>query len=841
MNDAIPICSIVDLFEQLKPEFVAPIVVWLCHESCSNTGGVFEAAGGWVGKYRWLRSNGKTFIPPESLTLENLRDNWDQVNDMKNASMPANIHEQMSLLHNSLSGGPPLTSEATDSADEQCVHRYGPDDVILYALSVGTSTRDPENLRFLYENHEQFSVIPTYAVIPSLVAMADSSMMEKAISPYKIEFNPSKILHGEQYLELFKPLPTCGVLKSRARVIDVLDKGSGALIIMDVETFDESGEKVSYNQGALFLVGAGKFGGKKMSDHPDTRPVVDPPKRNPDVTILEQTSADQAALYRLTGDKNPLHIDPSFAAMGGFDKPILHGLCSLGYSVRQIVSHYAGHDSSKVRVVKARFAGTVLPGQTLKTEMWREGNRIHFQSTCNETGKPVISGAYVDIIGDVVEAQSQTVSSNTISEPDPNSTEAAFEIEEGEMLLTDVVFEEISRRISMAPGLSKKVNGIFTFVIVKDRKEVKTWTMDMKQTPGVLYQGHSKGAPADCIIRITDQDMTALAVGELDPVRAFMTGKLKIKGNLMATQRLQALFELNSAAMYEKADENVKADSSDESPSSMKLSPHLAEQWGDMSRLLSAGSSYRLGSEPFDTQSQDSGSWSCSAYDEDHIPDQMLAAGAGDSSGSITPIIDLLFEKWLPTRLDDMKELVPVIKTVYQWNIMQKGQVASVWTLDLKNGEGAIHKGTPKTGKADCILSIEDDFAVKIFEGKEDAMRAFMSGKLKITGNIMAAQKLQQVWADEAEKVRGVLIDLKAGREISGAQTKSTPASSAPSSGAIDPDVAAYPATGIKGDIFFNIFKNRCHEEPDFMQRLRVCFQFNITKDGKPVCIWSKY
>lgn len=122
-----------------------------------------------------------------------------------------------------------------------------------------------------------------------------------------------------------------------------------------------------------------------------------------------------------------------------------------------------------------------------------------------------------------------------------------------------------------------------------------------------------------------------------------------------------------------------------------------------------------------------------------------------------------------------------------------------------------------------------------------------MSGKLKITGNIMAAQKLQQVWADEAEKVRSVLAELKAGRAPGGTPGGAPAAAAAPTSGAVDnkkidddPDILEIPTTGIKADIFFNIFALRCHEEPDFMQRLRVAFQFNITKDGKPVCIWSK-
>lgn len=144
-------------------------------------------------------------------------------------------------------------------------------------------------------------------------------------------------------------------------------------------------------------MGSGNFGGKRTSDNPQVKSVVDPPNRPPNATIHETTSVDQAALYRLSGDTNPLHIDPAFAAMGGFDKPILHGLCSLGFAVRHVLRQYANNDVSRFKGVKARFAGTLLPGQTIKTDMWKEGNRIYFQCSCVETGKVIISGAYIDL------------------------------------------------------------------------------------------------------------------------------------------------------------------------------------------------------------------------------------------------------------------------------------------------------------------------------------------------------------------------------------------------------------------------------------------------------------
>lgn len=170
-------------------------------------------------------------------------------------------------------------------------------------VSVGASATDADNLKFLYEGHEQFTALPSYGVIPALDSMtSDSTLLNEALKPYSIEFNPAKLVHGEQYLQLFRPLPISGALRSKTRVVDVLDKGSGAVVILECETHDaDSGEKVCYNQSALFLVGAGKFGGKKMSDRPETRAVVDPPTRPPDVIVVEKTSSDQVqiALSRL--------------------------------------------------------------------------------------------------------------------------------------------------------------------------------------------------------------------------------------------------------------------------------------------------------------------------------------------------------------------------------------------------------------------------------------------------------------------------------------------------------------------------------------------------------------
>lgn len=288
-------------------------------------------------------------------------------------------------------------TEQSSESDQLTVFEYKASDTILYALAVGVSTKQPDHLNFLYENADDFQVLPTFGIQPSIDALLDSDVIGKACNQYSIEFNPTQLLHGEQYLEVFNEIPANGKTRSEAKLIEVLDKGSGAVIIADSITYDTQGNKLFYNQAQLFLVGSGGFGGNKKATNSLVKEIANKPDRAKDVSVVEQTSVDQAAIYRLNGDRNPLHIDPNFSVLGGHDRPILHGLCTLAFTVRHVLAKYANNNTRLFKAVKARFAGTILPGQTLRTDMWQEGNRIHYESYCEETGKLVISGAYVDL------------------------------------------------------------------------------------------------------------------------------------------------------------------------------------------------------------------------------------------------------------------------------------------------------------------------------------------------------------------------------------------------------------------------------------------------------------
>uniref|UniRef100_A0A803SP04 Hydroxysteroid 17-beta dehydrogenase 4 n=1 Tax=Anolis carolinensis TaxID=28377 RepID=A0A803SP04_ANOCA len=526
-----------DMLDAFKPDYVAPLVLWLCHESCQENSGLFEVGAGWIGKLRWERSLGSVVRQKNHpMTPEDVQNKWEKICDFDNVNHPRTIQESVSMLNDVLSQiesqdvSPNPTSHTTSAFSTgidptkaigqkmpPITYEYTHLQPILYALGVGMSTKDPDHLKFLFEGSEEFCCLPTFAVI---AAQASMSAGMADIPGLAIDF--TKVLHGEQYLEIYKPIPTSGTLISEATVADILDKGSGAVLLLDVHTYSGK-DLVCYNQFAVFVVGAGGFGGKRSSEK--GKVTVNLPNRPPDAIATDVTTVDQAALYRLSGDSNPLHIDPGFAALGGFQKPILHGLCSFGFAARHVLKHFANNDVTKFKAIKVRFAKPVIPGQTLQTEMWKEGNRIHIQTKVKETGNISIAGAYVDL-------------TSTSDQPT-----AKHPTVKGAGLLSDLVFEEIGRRIKEEGNqLVKKVNAVFQWNITKDKKTAVQWTIDLKNGSGEVYQGPARGK-ADTIFTVSDEDFLDVVLGKTNPQKAFMSGKLKVKGNIMLSQKLGTILQ----------------------------------------------------------------------------------------------------------------------------------------------------------------------------------------------------------------------------------------------------------------------------------------------------------
>ncbi|KAF4467890.1 peroxisomal hydratase-dehydrogenase-epimerase [Fusarium albosuccineum] len=395
-----------EMVQAFKPDYIAPLVLALCSDKCPNpTGGLYEVGSGWCGQTRWQRTGGHGFPVDVPLVPEEVAKHWKEIVTFDSRSdHPAksqdSIEKIMANMENRANAKPKeasgesehlkIINDVLKQEGKPTEFKYEERDVILYNLGVGAKRT---NLKYVFEGSDDFQVIPTFGVIPPF--NAEMPFDFDTIVP---NFSPMMLLHGEQYLEVRKyPIPTNARLVTRGRLLEVIDKGSAAIARTSTTTVDAStGEDIFYNESNIFLRGCGGFGGpKRGKDRGASTAANKPPSRHPDVVVEEPTSDDQAAIYRLSGDYNPLHIDPEFAKVGGFKAPILHGLCFFGIVGKAVYERFGAFKN-----IKVRFAGSVIPGQTLVTEMWRDGNKITFQTKVKETGKLAIAGAAAELVGD---------------------------------------------------------------------------------------------------------------------------------------------------------------------------------------------------------------------------------------------------------------------------------------------------------------------------------------------------------------------------------------------------------------------------------------------------------
>jgi acyl dehydratase len=249
----------------------------------------------------------------------------------------------------------PISKDLVGMTFEPVPFSWDSKDVMLYALGVGAK---PETeLEYVYEGKGP-KVLPTYAVIPGMFSMGGLIG--------NVEINLAMLLHGEQAITLHREIPAEAKVRVIGRVAEVWDKGKAAVIGAEGIVEDDKGPLMT-TKATLFIRGAGGFGGDRG---PSTAGLNQPPNREPDHVVQDVTRPEQAAIYRLSGDRNPLHIDPDFAKMAGFEKPFIHGLCTYGFAGRAILQALCGGDPARFRSFEGRFADQVYAGDTIITKMW---------------------------------------------------------------------------------------------------------------------------------------------------------------------------------------------------------------------------------------------------------------------------------------------------------------------------------------------------------------------------------------------------------------------------------------------------------------------------------------
>jgi len=659
------------VFDSLKPEYVTPLVAYLCSEDNDTTGGVFEVGGGFYAGLRWERTKGKLFRIGREVSPEAIQSSWKQINDFSESEHISSVMESLGPIIQNVEAGPSKGGNEFIDVDEALGAKY-PDrtssydeqDLALYALGVGAATdpNDDEGLRLVYEGHGGgMKALPTYAVIPGTNAIL--GFAKEGITAPGLHYGLDRLLHGEQYIELARPLPLKATLTTKGVVKDIWDKGKGALVVTALDSYDEDGDLLIKSEMTAFIRGAGGWGG----DRGPSADINVPPEREPDAVVEDAIPANQALLYRLSGDWNPLHADPGMAQAFGFERPILHGLCTFGYAGRRVLEKFAPEGNPDFfKSIKVRFADNVYPGDTLITEMWKESDqRVVFQCKVKERDSVVISNAAIELFEE-------------LPKPKEKKKPAAVASAEGAVEPTSAdVIAAVSQFLSKNPSIAEKAQTVFQ---LKLSNPDSLWTIDLKAGTA----GAGETAKPDATLQLSDADYVLLQKGEADPIKLFSSGKLKVAGDMMSVNKLEALLKM---------------------PFDLVL---------DEARTRSGGT----GEAP---EAADGGA---------------SAAPPATAPQEYEPLAPRLFEA-LGKRLQEQPSLADEVGAVLQFYVRDPD---SKWVVDLKNAPPALKTG--ETDGATTTIIIADADLAQLSSGETTPQSLHQRGKLRVDGDMEPAHRL---------------------------------------------------------------------------------------------------
>ena len=275
---------------------------------------------------------------------------------------------------------------ALSGAPKESKLAWRADDVLLYQLAIGAGVpaTDPAELRYVTEPDP--AVLPSFAVVVPTLRTATIPTMKWP----GVDIDLRKILHGSQRIEVHRPLPASAEAVAADRVAAVHDKGSAAVIVLETAVTGTDGAPLWTATSRIFARGEGGFGGERGESV-----AIRAPEREPDAVFETETLPQQALLYRLLGDRNPLHSNPDFAVAAGFPRPILHGLCTYGMVLKGAVGTLLGNDPAQVRAYEGVFTGVLFPGESIKTAAWREGGKIVLAATVPDRADAAVLSAEI--------------------------------------------------------------------------------------------------------------------------------------------------------------------------------------------------------------------------------------------------------------------------------------------------------------------------------------------------------------------------------------------------------------------------------------------------------------
>jgi (3R)-3-hydroxyacyl-CoA dehydrogenase / 3a,7a,12a-trihydroxy-5b-cholest-24-enoyl-CoA hydratase / enoyl-CoA hydratase 2 len=675
------------IVDALKPAYVSPLVTWLCHESCEENGAVFEVGGGFVGKLRWERTVGKTFPVGRELSPEQVRAAWPAITDFGATTHPTSIHDALQPVLENLEkpkkGGNEFidVDAALGSSVDGIESAYDARDLALYALGVGAGRNplDAHELKFVYERHgDGFFALPTFGVIPAINAILERAA--KGETAPGLHYGFERILHGEQTTELLRPLPTTPTtLVHKVTVSDIFDKGKNAVVVFTVESRDKATNvPLLKNTISMVIRGAGGWGGER-GPAGDSGAVPDRPA---DAVVIEKIDESQALLYRLSGDWNPLHVDPDFAAAFGFPRPILHGLCTFGYVGRAVVAQACGGDPRMFKSIKVRFADSVFPGETLKTELWKEGQQVFIRATVVERDKAVLTHATATLHASLEAALPKEALPKEAPAPSAASSSSSSAAAPSGPASVDV-FAALKTFAAQDKAAMTKAGFVYR-VTLKDPASV--WTLDLK-AGDVVAGGEAK---ADCTLEMLDADFMAMVSGKADPQKLFSTGKLKIGGHIMASQKLEVLMKLDT-------------------------------------KLVEAAFAARTG-----------GGTAASVAPKVEVAEPAEPAKASSSSSSSSEPAAPRVIAALRQRLQEQPGLAGEVSAVVALVVKDPD---AAFTLDLSAGAGCVADGAP-TSSAKATLTIADADLLQLASGQAELRRLYQHGQLRVDGDVGVVHRL---------------------------------------------------------------------------------------------------